>query len=267
MAIDKRTKKIERKLEDQVFDVATMSVLHKLMCQEHITEVGGAIAKGKEANVYRAKCGEEERVVKIYRIETSSFKNMLPYLQGDPRFQVRQDKYSIIMAWAKKEFQNLKRAYKAGVSVPRPYAVMKNVLVMEYIGDELGPAPEMRMHLPENLQEFYNEVIKNYKKLYQDAQLVHGDASEFNVLVQAKTPSVQTGASTTQGKTTIQGNTSETTPSSENVKPVLIDFGQAVLSDHPRALELLDRDCEVLAKFFKKQGIETSAEIIKADIT
>jgi|TARA_Y100000034_G_scaffold19243_1_gene21572 RIO kinase 1 len=235
MAIDKRTKKIERKLEDGVFDANTMDVLHKLMRQGHIDKLGGPIAVGKEANVYRAYLGEEKRAVKIYRIETSSFRKMMPYLEGDPRFDVRQAKYDIILVWAKKEFQNLKRAYKAGVPCPKPIAVHKNVLVMGFIGDE-EPAPELKDYVPEDIQSVYKGVVDSLHTLYQTAGLVHGDMSEFNILL-------------------------------KDDKPVLIDFGQSMLKEHIRGEELLNRDCGVLAKFFNKHGVETSDLEIKKAIT
>ncbi|MDP7282496.1 MAG: serine protein kinase RIO [Candidatus Undinarchaeales archaeon] len=235
MAIDKRTKKIERKLEDGVFDVNTMNVLHKLMRQGHLDKIGGPIAVGKEANVYRAYLGEEKLAVKIYRIETSSFKKMMPYLEGDPRFDVRQAKYDLILVWAKKEFQNLKRAFKASVPCPKPIAVMKNVLVMSFIGNE-QPASELHDYIPEDLQTVYNGVVDALHNLYKSAGLVHGDMSEFNILI-------------------------------KDEKPVLIDFGQSMLKEHFRGEELLNRDCEVLARFFKKHGIEIDDLKIKNAIT
>lgn len=235
MAIDKRTKKIERKIEDRVFDVGTMSVLHKLMSQGHLDKLGGPIAVGKEANVYRAYLGETPLAVKIYRIETSSFRNMMPYLEGDPRFDVKHAKYDIVQTWARKEFQNLTRAFKAKVPCPKPIVVRKNVLVMSFIGDEC-PAPELHDYVPENLKLVYSKTVNALKMLYKTAGLVHGDMSEFNILI-------------------------------KDEKPVLIDFGQAMLKQHMRAEELLNRDCEVLAKFFKKHGVETSDSKIRKAIT
>jgi RIO kinase 1 len=235
MSIDKRTHKIERKLEDGVFDVNTLAVIHKLIKQGHLDKLGGSIAVGKEANVYRGYLGEEKLAIKIYRIETSSFHKMLPYIEGDPRFDVKQAKYDIIQTWAKKEFQNLKRAYKAGVPCPKPIAVLKNVLVMSFIGGET-PALEIRNNIPENIEEVYSEITKSLNKLYHGAELVHGDMSEFNILMH------------------------------EN-KPVLIDFGQGVLTHHIRAEELMNRDCEVLARFFSKHGVETTDLELKKAIT
>jgi len=235
MAIDKRTKKIERKLEDRVFDVSIMNVLHKLMRQGHFDKLGGPIAVGKEANVYRAYLGETPLAVKIYRIETSSFHKMMPYLEGDPRFDVKHAKYDIVQTWAKKEFQNLKRAFKAGVPCPKPIAVLKNVLIMSFIGDE-QPAPELHDYIPEDIQSVYKGVVTSLHTLYKNAGLVHSDISEFNILI-------------------------------KDDKPILIDLGQSMLKEHFRAEELLNRDCEVLARFFKKHGVETDELKIKKAIT
>jgi len=226
-------KKHERKIEQQVFDESTMVTLHKLISRKFIDEVGGPIAIGKESNVFKAFHNEEPRVLKIYRIETSSFQNMLPYLLGDPRFSHRQEKHEVIQTWVRKEFQNLKRAYRAGVSVPKPITVMKNVLVMEYIGNAEKAAPRLKNYYSENIRDIYEKVVHNYRLLYKEAELVHADASEFNILITQKE------------------------------EPVLIDFGQAVLDIHPKAMEFFDRDCHVLSKFFKKHGIRTSEHDIK----
>lgn len=232
MAVEKRRKKIEYKIENQVFDVQTLSALHKLMRSKFFDSIGGTIAIGKEANVFLAHLENEPLVLKIYRIETSSFKNMLPYIEGDPRFHIKKDKRNIIYTWAKKEFANLKRAYKAGVSVPLPRLVLKNVLVMDMIEFDEKPAPMLKNVSmdEETARDVFSSIVENMKKLYK-AGLVHADLSEFNILMQ-------------------------------NIKPVLIDFGQAVVLEHPNAEKFLQRDAEKINSFFRKFGIKTSAENI-----
>lgn len=232
MALEKRRKKIEYKIENQVFDVQTLSTLHKLMRSKFFDSVGGTIAIGKEANVFLAHLENEPLVLKIYRIETSSFKNMLPYIEGDPRFHIKKNKRNIVYTWAKKEFANLKRAYKAEVSVPFPRTVLKNVLVMDLIESEGEPSPMLKNVSmdEETAKEIFEQIISNFRKLYK-AGLVHADLSEYNILMQ-------------------------------NTNPVLIDFGQAVVLEHPNAAEFLQRDAEKLSSFFGKFGMKTSAENI-----
>jgi RIO kinase 1 len=220
-------KKPEHKVEHQVFDEATLVTLHKLQKGKFFDDIGGPIAIGKEANVFSAEKGDSKVAIKIYRIETSSFNRLLPYIAGDPRFSVKKEKRSLIYTWTRKEFRNLKRAHKAGVSVPKPHTSMNNVLIMDFIGDEEA-APTLKVTSLENPQQFYEEVIENMQKLYK-ANLVHADLSEFNILV-------------------------------KNKEPVFIDLGQAVLTEHPNAAIFLQRDCENIARFFGKLGVKTSPE-------
>ena len=84
------------KLEESVFDEATYGALYKLVQDGYVAAFGGPLSTGKEANVYEALGGtgagdilaaEEPTVaVKVYRINTSSFRDMRDYLEGDPRF-------------------------------------------------------------------------------------------------------------------------------------------------------------------------------------
>jgi serine/threonine-protein kinase RIO1 len=79
-------------------------------------------------------------------------------------------------------------------------------------------------------------------RLYRDARLVHGDLSEFNIMV--------VPASLVENRADgVEGNLDE-------LQAVLIDFGQAVDIRHPEASELLERDVERVQAFFKKVGVE-----------
>ncbi|HMK54140.1 MAG TPA: serine protein kinase RIO, partial [Methanobacteriaceae archaeon] len=175
--------------------------------------------------------------VKIYRVSTSDFKKMQYYIQGDPRFKVNtSNKRQMVNTWVMKEFRNLKRAEEAGVTVPHPIVAKNNVLVMEFIGNSEGnPAPLMRQAQIDNPQEFVNEIIDSIAKLYNDAEIVHGDLSSFNILI-------------------------------KNNKPVIIDVSQAMVRDHPLALELLKRDIDNLIRDFKKIDVDVSIDEIKSKI-
>jgi RIO kinase 1 len=224
------------KVEASVFDDATFAALYKLVQSGTLEAFGGPISTGKEANVYTALGGEQARsvmgvpdetdlevAVKVYRISASDFRDMREYLDGDPRFEgIGSNKKAAVLAWTRKEYANLERARKAGVRVPRPVAVERNVLVMEYIGTLDGRAKRLAEVSIENPETAY-EVVREYVRRLYDAGLVHGDLSEYNIVV-------------------------------HDGHMVVIDLGQAVTVHHPNARDFLERDCENVAAFFSRQG-------------
>lgn len=235
----KRLKSVEdRRVGSEVFDRITLKTLYKLANQGYIHLLNGAISTGKEANVFKG-ADEDGKIVavKIYRVTTSDFKKMQYYIQGDPRFNVRSNnKRQLINNWVLKEFKNLNRACEVGVRVPQPIVAKNNVLVMEFIGDDDGsPARLMRQSKISNPKYVSDKIIDYVKKLYNDAELVHGDLSGFNILMQED-------------------------------EPVIIDLSQGLVVDHPISEELLNRDIENLSKDFKKMGIEISHDEIKRKI-
>jgi RIO kinase 1 len=217
------------KVEASVFDDATFAALYKLVQDGYIDAFGGPLSTGKEANVYSALVDDSTVAVKVYRINASDFREMGEYLQGDPRFEsLGGDKKSIVMAWVRKEFANLGRARTAGVRVPEPIAVERNVLVMEYLGTESGRARRLGEVTLENPETAY-EVLREYVRRLYDAGLVHGDLSEYNVVVEGSTVYV-------------------------------IDLGQAVTVHHPNSDDFLERDCRNVANFFARQGVDTGPD-------
>ena len=225
------------KVEANVFDDSTYAALYKLVQEGHITALGGPISSGKEAIVFEAYGeNDSEIAIKIYRINTSSFRQMKDYLTGDPRFSgIGSDKRDIVLAWTRKEFANLKRARDGGVRVPDPIAVKLNVLVMELIGVEGNVAPKLQGIELENPILAY-EIIRDFMKKLHISGLVHGDLSEYNILV-------------------------------HDGELCIIDIGQAVTHRHPQASTYLHRDCENISKFFSRNGVETSEEILYDYIT
>ena len=218
------------KVEQSVFDDATFAALYKLVQDSHVAAFGGPISTGKEANVYHALGDDREVAVKIYRINASNFKQMRDYLEGDPRFEgLGGKKKDVVLAWVKKESANLERAARAGVRVPEPIAVQRNVLVMEYIGnDDDGRAKRLgEVHI-ENPRTAY-EILREYMRRLYSAGLIHGDLSEYNVVFH-------------EGEL------------------VVIDLGQAVTVHHPNSRDFLKRDCTNVANFFARQGLEVTGE-------
>ncbi|MFW5963318.1 MAG: serine/threonine-protein kinase Rio1 [Natronomonas sp.] len=224
----KRIKNTEQfKVEASVFDDATFGALYKLVQDGYIDAFGGPISTGKEANVYTALGPDGEVAVKVYRINASDFRQMRDYLDGDPRFEgIGSDKKKVVVAWTKKEYANLMRARKAGVRVPEPLAVERNVLVMEYLGGENDRAKRLNEVHVENPQTAY-EVVREYTRRLYRAGLVHGDLSEYNIVV-------------------------------HDGELCLLDLGQAVTIHHPNAREFLERDCHNVSAFFRRQGLEMS---------
>ncbi|WP_224448139.1 serine/threonine-protein kinase Rio1 [Haloprofundus salilacus] len=225
------------KVEQSVFDDATFAAIYKLVQDGYIEAFGGPISTGKEANVYEALGDDDTDVaVKIYRINASNFQQMREYLEGDPRFEgIGNDKGKIVLAWVRKEFANLERAQKAGVRVPTPIAVERNVLVMELVGLVEERARRLAEVNVENPQTAY-EVVREYMRRLHGAGLVHGDLSEYNMIIH-------------EGEL------------------VIIDLGQAVTVHHPNAEEFLDRDCENVAKFFSRQGLDVTGEQLREYVT
>ena len=218
------------KVEGSVFDEATLAAVYKLVQDGHIRAFGGPLSTGKEANVYEALGADGRDVaVKIYRISASDFRHMRDYLEGDPRFSgIGSDKGQVVVAWVRKEFANLQRAMEAGVRVPEPIAVQRNVLVMELVGrpDDRGRRlAEVTVENPETAFE----VVREYMRRLYAVGLVHGDLSEYNLVV-------------------------------DEGELFVIDLGQAVTVHHPNADEFLRRDCENIASFFTRQGHEVSAD-------
>ena len=221
------------KVEASVFDDATYGALYKLVQDGHIDAFGGPVSTGKEANVYTALAGGKEVAVKVYRINASDFTDMRGYLEGDPRLEeLGGNKKAVVTAWVKREFANLRRARAAGVRAPEPVAVERNVLVMEFLGTETGRAKRLgEVHI-ENPETAF-EVVREYLRRLYDAGLVHGDLSEYTVVV-------------------------------HDSELYVIDLGQAVTVHHPNHEDFLERDCKNVAAFFARQGVDTSGDQLLA---
>jgi RIO kinase 1 len=227
----KRIKKIDqskkRAVIESVFDERTVFHLNKLLVNGPLSRIEGVISAGKEANVYLAyDKSEKEVAVKIYKIDNNTSRWMRKYIVGDPRFKkVPHNVSKVIFLWASKEYKNLKRAHKVGLSVPMPMHISNNILVMEYIGFESIPAPLLKdIKNPKDPLTLFNEILDFIRNLYQKAKLVHGDLSEFNILY-------------------------------HNQKFVVIDISQAVSIQHPKAEVYLARDIKNIFNYFEKLGI------------
>ncbi|MFX1403875.1 MAG: RIO1 family regulatory kinase/ATPase, partial [Promethearchaeota archaeon] len=127
----------DRQVIESVFDTKTLLTLYHMFNKGILDEINGVIATGKEANVYwGVQPDGSDAAIKIYRIATFNFKRITVYLEGDPRFaHIPRSRSGLITTWASKEYKNLIRAETAGVRVPHPIHVKRNILVMEFIGE------------------------------------------------------------------------------------------------------------------------------------
>jgi RIO kinase 1 len=229
--IDRRDRVIlkneeERQVFEEVFDRQTLMKLYALANRGAFSYLNGVVSTGKESRVYWGVKEDGTNIaVKIYLVASSDFKRRSQYILGDPRFhRFRRDSRGVAEIWARKEFTNLKQAYEAKVSVPKPETFFGNVLTMEFIGED-GVAAQKLVDVEVSRKD-YLEVIKQLGILYTKAQLVHADLSEFNIF-------------------------------KFRSKMVLFDFGSAVSVLHPLANEFLQRDIHNLNHFFERRGIKT----------
>jgi len=228
---------LDRKTFGEVFDKTTLVRLSKLFSDGTLQQMDFPISTGKEANIFRGTTPEGKLVaIKIYRTSNLTFKHIASYIEGDPRFKHNiKSRRNILDEWAKKEFKNLTRLHELSIRVPTPRKRLHNILIMDYIGTKDRAAPMLKDVDPPDPKAVYDELLGFVTKMYKD-RLVHADLSPFNVLF-------------------YRG------------KPYIIDVGQAVLLDHPQALEFLKRDLKNLVRYFRKYGIKADDEKIFARLT
>ena len=225
--IERKKKFLEEfKTENSVFDKRTQMALFSLLNGNHIDEYKGIINSGKESIVFLAVKDNKYYAVKVYRVSTCDFKTMWKYIQGDPRFHLRKSSTrQIIHSWVDKEYRNLLRANKY-VNSSKAILKRENIMLMELVGKNGIPSPRLKDYSGEiDYQKLYDTIKKDLYLLYNKAQLVHGDLSEYNILIKDK-------------------------------KPVYIDFSQGVIIQHPLSKSLLIRDIKNICSYFSKKGVD-----------
>ena len=161
-----------------------------------IDEVLYQLMSGKEATVFVVRSGEETRCAKVYKEAAQrSFKQAARYQEGRREKNSRRaraiekgskfGRKQLEASWQNAEVDALYRVARAGVRVPQPYGCFDGVLLMELVTDSEGEvAPrlgEVDMSAEQARED--HAVMMDYIKLMLCAGLVHGDLSEFNVLV------------------------------------------------------------------------------------
>ncbi|MDF0378128.1 PA4780 family RIO1-like protein kinase [Methylophilus sp. YYY-1] len=212
----KTPKRLEPLLEDGVID----EVMRQLM-------------SGKEATVYVVRCGEETRCAKVYKeANKRSFRQSVDYTEGrkvkssrQARAMAKGSKYGKQAqeeAWQSAEVDALYRLAAAGVSVPTPYQFYEGVLIMDLVTDAQGnAAPRLNdvVFTAEEARHHHQSLLKEIVRMLC-AGIVHGDLSEFNILLSAH-------------------------------GPIIIDLPQAVdAAGNNHAMSMLERDVGNLAHFF-----------------
>lgn len=161
-----------------------------------IDEVVRSLRSGKEASVYIVRCGAELRCAKVYKdMAQRSFQRREQYQEGR---RVRSSRQARAMgrrtrfgrtaqetAWKTAEVDALTHLHTLGVRVPQPYGFFEGVLLMEFITDTDGlPAPGLgEVALSRELAREYHRFLIGEIVTMLCADFVHGDLSEYNVLV------------------------------------------------------------------------------------
>lgn len=197
-----------------------------------VDDVIRQLKSGKEASVYLVRCGTEIRCAKVYKeANKRSFRQAVEYQEGR---KVKNSRRARAMAkgssygrkekesaWQSAEVDAIYRLAAANVRVPKPYGFYEGVLLMEMIVDADGDAAPRLADvdlLPEQAAQYHQILIDQVVRMLC-AGLVHGDLSEFNILISAD-------------------------------GPVIIDLPQAVdAAGNNHAARLLERDVENLAHY------------------
>jgi RIO kinase 1 len=179
----------------------TPSGLQPLIDDGIVDEVIRALKSGKEASVYVVRCGADIRCAKVYKdMGQRSFQQRAQYQEGrkvrgsrQARAMTRSTRYGRKeqeSVWKNAEVTALYQLTAAGVRVPKPYGYFNDVLVMELVTDAQGQsAPRLgEVELtPEQAREFHGFIIQQVVRMLC-AGLIHGDLSEYNVLIDAAGP-------------------------------------------------------------------------------
>jgi RIO kinase 1 len=213
--------------------------LQPLLEEGLIDGVVRQLMSGKEAMVFVVRCGDEARCAKVYKEpEKRSFRQAVDYTENRKTKNTREaramakgtrfGRKAQEHAWQSAEVDALYRLAAAGVRVPKPYIFHEGVLLMELVADEHGEAAPRLNDLsltPDQARDYHERLIREVVRMLC-AGVVHGDLSEFNILVDAD-------------------------------GPVIIDLPQAVdAAGNNHAPSILERDVVNLRNYFGRHAPE-----------
>ncbi len=182
-----------------------------------IESFGQSLGVGKEADVYDALSAGGKRIaVKFHRLGRISFRQT-----RRKRGYTREHSTWLFQSHlaAEREYKAMKQAYEKGVSVPEPISQNRHVIAMGMIeGAQLSKYKDIGK--PEKVLK---EILQNLRKTYMKAHLIHADISEYNIILEP------------------DGHL------------LIIDWPQAVKTDHANAEELLERDIKNVLTFFSRK--------------
>ena len=175
--------------------------LQSLVEEGLIDTVVRQLMSGKEATVYVVRCGEETRCAKVYKEATNrSFRQAVDYTENRKVKNTRQaramakgtrfGREAQEAAWQSAEVDALYRLAAAGVCVPRPYNFLDGVLLMDLVTDANGDAAPRLNDLefsPEDARAHHATLLMEVVRMLC-AGVVHGDLSEFNILLGEQGP-------------------------------------------------------------------------------
>ncbi len=226
---------VKRRLGDYVgYKLTYMGLdilaLHSLVKRGVLHALGDKLGVGKESEVYSGLTPSGEHViVKFHRVGKTSFHHIVlvrHYAAEKPY----TNWFQVAKVSGQREYRALEELYRAGAMVPKPISYSRHAVVTAYIeGVEL-----YRYRDPIDPEAMLDRILETLMIAYTEVGIVHGDLSEYNVLVSFE---------------------------DEEEKPYIIDWPQYVEREHPQAEQLLRRDVEYILKFFKKHyGVEREIE-------
>ena len=216
----------ENKVIEEVFDKSTLMTLYNLINHNVIDYLDGVVNSGKEARIYLGVKDKQLLAVKIYLVSSSNFKARSEYLIDNYNSASKKGMKNIVPLWVRKEYHNMKIAYDNNIPIPKPICFDKNVLVMNFIGENGVGSPLLKNSLLS--QKDYDALLPMITNLYKKAGLVHGDLSEYNIFKFKN-------------------------------KLFLFDFGSSVTLNNPKHVDFLKRDINNVNKFFSRNGFKTKS--------
>lgn len=226
--------------------------------QDLLSDVMAMVKGGKEASVYRCKAhestGKTWLAAKVYRprmfrnlrndgmyregrtaidssgkeLNAKDWRALKAMTKGGQRGQAMSH-----TSWLMYENKTLRDLYDAGASVPEPLAVSENAILMDYVGDEFGPAPTLNevTIAQEEVAPLFKEVMRNIDIMLQHG-LIHGDLSAYNILYWDR-------------------------------QIMLIDFPQVVnIQNNRHARKIFTRDIERVCEYFQNLGLQVNPQAI-----